>query len=258
MSLIDLHCHILPGVDDGAADLSTALELAKVAVDQGIGHILLTPHHMDRQYLNHKQELLNKVARFQTCIDEAQIPLTIFCGQEVHINGELIHAIETDDVLFMDEANRYLLLELPHSDIPTYASNLIFELVSRQIIPVIAHPERNVIIQKNPEKLYELVSQGCLTQITAGSYLGIFGQEVERLTGKIIQANLGTVFSSDAHNFQGRRFLMKDAFDKLNQEYPEKTEVFKQNAKDIINGENVEPVNFKQIKEMTKKKFWLF
>lgn len=261
MTFIDLHCHLLPKVDDGSEDIVTALNLAKVAVDQGISHMLVTPHHMDGKYLNHKLDVLQKTATFQDEINKLKLPLMVYPSQEVHLTGELIKAIDNDDVLFMDETNQYLLLELPHDDIPKYTSQIIFELVSKNITPVIAHPERNQAIQKDPEKLYELVQMGCLTQLTSSSYLGVFGEKVQKLTEQIIQTNQGFVFSSDAHNFKGRRFMIKEAFEKLEKEAgSEVVETFKNNAKSIINGDLIEVNNIQSISSLSKpkKKFWLF
>lgn len=261
MKLIDLHCHILPGVDDGSKDLQMSLDLAKVAVNQGISHILVTPHHMDGDYTNHKNDVIKKTDVFQKELNEKKIPLKVFPGQEVHLTGQLMDAIANDDVLFMDETNRYLLLELPHDGIPEYTADMIFDLTTRGITPVFAHPERNLGIQEDPDKLYEFVKMGCLTQLTSSSYLGVFGKKVQTLTEEIIKTNLGYVFSSDAHNFKGRRFLMKEAFDRLKQEEGlRKAQLFNFNAKNIINGDDVGDVEFHRISELTKKKkkFWLF
>lgn len=261
MTLIDLHCHMLPKVDDGSKDIVTALNLAKVAVEQGISHLLVTPHHMDGKYTNHKLDILQRAASLQEEINRIKLPLTVYPSQEVHLTGELLQAIEKDDILFMDETNRYLLLELPHDDIPKYSSQIIFELVAQGITPVIAHPERNQAIQKDPEKLYELVEMGCLTQLTSSSYLGIFGEKVQKLTEQIIQANLGFVFSSDAHNFKGRKFMIREAFEKLATEAGSAVvEQFQSNAKSIINGDLVEVTNLQHISSLPKpkKKFWLF
>lgn len=260
MKLVDLHCHILPGVDDGSKDLQMSLDLAKVAVDQGITHSLLTPHHMDGQYTNHKQAVISETADFQKALDAKKIPLTVFPSQEVHLTGELMKAIAADDVLFMDETNKYLLLELPHDGIPEYAEDMIFDLITRGMIPVIAHPERNQGIQITPERLYEFVKMGCLTQLTASSYVGVFGKKVQELTEKIIKANLGFTFASDAHNFKGRRFLMKEAFEKLEaEEGKNKAELFNTNAKNIMNGDSVAEMDYQEISSSSKKKrFWLF
>lgn len=257
--LIDLHCHMLPGVDDGAKDLPFALDMARAAVDEGISHILLTPHHMDGDYTNHRLDVLNRVTNFQQSIRNAEIPLTVFPGQEVHLTGDLLKAIDANDVLYMDEGGRYLLLELPHSGVPEYTEDMIFELKTRGITPVIAHPERNHGFQKHPDKLYDFVTMGCLTQLTSSSYLGIFGKDVEKLTSKIIDSGMGYIFASDAHNFKGRRFVMKEAFDKLVKEKGKDfAEHFNANAKAIINGDDVPRGTAQRISSLKKKRFWLF
>jgi len=260
MGLIDLHCHILPGVDDGSKDLEMSLAMARVAVKQGISHILVTPHHMDGTYLNHKADVLQKTAAFQTALTTAEIPLTVFPGQEVHLTGDLLKALDDDDILFMDEGGRYLLLELPHSGIPEYTEDMIFELQTRGITPVIAHPERNHGFQQEPDRLYDFVKMGCLTQLTDSSYLGVFGDKVEKLTSKIINANLGFAFASDAHNFKGRRFLMDAAFNKLTEQAGEQVaQQFNKNAKAIINGDDVVVPEVTKISAVKRKRrFWLF
>ncbi|KJW11734.1 tyrosine protein phosphatase [Levilactobacillus spicheri] len=248
---------MLPGVDDGAKDLPFALDMARAAVNEGISHILLTPHHMDGDYTNHKKDVLERVSTFQEEITQAQIPLTVFPGQEVHLTGDLLKAIDQDDILYMDEGGRYLLLELPHSGVPEYTEDIIFELRTRGITPVIAHPERNHGFQKNPNKIYDFVEMGCLMQLTSSSYLGIFGKDIETLTSKIIDANLGCAFASDAHNFKGRRFVMQEAFRKLEREKGDFfAEQFNNNAKSIINGDPVERGEIQKIS--TRKKFWFF
>lgn len=260
MTLVDLHCHILPGVDDGAKDLPMALGMARDAVAQGISHILLTPHHMDGKYTNHKVDVLRKTTAFQEALDAAKIPLTVFPGQEVHLTGELLTALDDDDILFMDEGGKYLLLELPHSGIPEYTEDMIFELQARGITPVIAHPERNHGFQKEPDRLYDFIQSGCLTQLTSSSYLGVFGKNVETLTERIITSNEGFIFSSDAHNFKGRRFLMAEAFNKLSKERNEKTaKLLNENAKAIISGDSVSRLEIKKVSETRKKhRLWPF
>jgi len=259
MSLIDLHCHMLPGVDDGAKDLPFALDMARAAVSEDISHILLTPHHMDGDYTNHRVDVLNRVTNFQQSLKNADIPLKVFPGQEVHLTGDLLPAIDDNDILFMDEGGRYLLLELPHSGVPEYTEDVIFELKTRGITPVIAHPERNHGFQKNPDRIYDFIEMGCLTQLTSSSYLGVFGKNVEKLTSQIIDAGLGFCFSSDAHNFKGRRFVMKEAFEKLTKEKGKTlAEQFNANAKAIINGDDVQRGTAQRISSLKKKRFWLF
>ncbi|MCT3570655.1 CpsB/CapC family capsule biosynthesis tyrosine phosphatase, partial [Levilactobacillus brevis] len=136
----------------------------------------------------------------------------------------------------------------------------IFELQARGITPVIAHPERNHGFQKEPDRLYDFVEMGCLTQLTSSSYLGVFGDNVEKLTAKIIRSGMGFAFSSDAHNFKGRRFLMGDAFNKLEQQAGKDVAIrFNDDARAILNGEEIVKPEFTRISVLKKKKrFWLF
>ena len=100
MTLVDLHSHILPGVDDGSPDLETSLELARESVADGVTHMLLTPHHMDSNYVNHKRDVIEKTKAFQQILDREQIPLKVFPGQEVHLTEHLIEAIDHDDIFY--------------------------------------------------------------------------------------------------------------------------------------------------------------
>lgn len=257
MVMVDLHCHLLPGVDDGSKSMAISLRLAREATENGVTHALLTPHHMNGRYVNHKQDVIRETAEFQKQLREHNIPLTVFPGQEVRINGNLLEALDNDDILFADEGNRYLMLEFPDDDVPYYTNRMIFDLQQRGITPVIVHPERNTMIMANPELLYELLEKGCLSQITASSYVGTFGKKVERFSRQLIKAGQGYIFASDVHNLPGRKYEMRQAFDKLQHEFGRSLAgQYQQNARSIINGDNV-PLN--KIKELKKKKrFWLF
>lgn len=212
---------------------------------------------MNGRYVNHKQDVIRETAEFQKQLQEHDIPLTVFPGQEVRINGNLLEALDNDDILFADEDNCYLMLEFPDDDVPHYTNRMIFDLQQRGITPVIVHPERNTMIMSKPELLYGLLEKGCLSQITASSYVGTFGKKVERFSRQLIEAGQGYVFASDAHNLPGRKYEMRQAFKKLQNEFGKSlTDQYQQNARTIVNGENV-PLN--DIRELKKKKrFWLF
>ena len=257
MVMVDLHCHLLPGVDDGSKNMEISLRLAQEAVENGVTHALLTPHHMNGRYVNHKQDVIKETVEFRQQLKEHNIPLTVFPGQEVRINGQLIEALDKDDILFADEGNRYLMLEFPDDDVPHYTNQMIFVLQQRGITPVIVHPERNTKIMAHPELLYQLLQKGCLSQITASSYVGTFGKKVEDFSKKLIANGQGYLFASDAHDLPGRKYEMRQAFEKLSRQFDaELAKRYAENARLIINGENV-PIN--EIRELKKKKrFWLF
>lgn len=103
MVLVDIHCHILPGVDDGAKDWQTSIKLAREAVADGVTHAVCTPHMLNGKYINHKKDVIRLTENFQDMLDDAKIPLTVFPGQEVRISGDLPKALDDDDILFLDE-----------------------------------------------------------------------------------------------------------------------------------------------------------
>lgn len=255
--MVDLHCHLLPGIDDGSKSMAISLRLAKEATENGVTHALLTPHHMNGRYVNHKQDVIRRTQEFKEQLAANNIPLTVFPGQEVRINGQLLEALDKDDILFADTGNRYLMLEFPDDDVPHYTNQMIFDLQQRGIIPVIVHPERNTKIIAKPDLLYQLLEKGCLSQITASSYVGTFGKKVENFSRQLIEAGQGYIFASDAHDLPGRKYEMRQAFDRLSREFgSELVEQYQNNAQGIINGTGVPLNELKTIKK--KKRFWLF
>lgn len=260
--MIDLHCHLLPNVDDGSDSMETSLRMAQEAVDNGVTHALLTPHHMNGVFTNHKADVIKRTKQFQDELNNHGIRLTVFPGQEVRINGDLLQALDNDDILFADEDDQYLMLEFPDDDVPAYTADMIFQLQQRGIIPVIVHPERNTEIMRHPHLLYDMLEKGCLSQITASSYVGTFGEKVEHFSRHLIEAGQGYVFASDAHNLPGRKYEMRQAFEKLVQEFnTELAKRYESNAKAIVNGEFVienQIAPFKSNVKKRKKIFGLF
>lgn len=258
MVMVDLHCHLLPGIDDGSKNMEISLRLAREATENGVTHALLTPHHMNGRYINHKQDVIRLTKEFQEQIDTHNIPLMVFPGQEVRINGRLLEALDKDDILFADTAGKYIMLEFPDDDVPYYTNQMIFDLQQRGIVPVIVHPERNTKIMAEPDLIYQLLEKGCLSQITASSYVGTFGKKVENFSRQLIEAGQGYVLASDAHDLPGRKYEMRQAYEKMYQEFGKRlADQYQQNARSIINGENVLPNNLRTIKKR-KKHFWLF
>lgn len=236
--MIDLHCHILPGIDDGAKTMDDALKMARKAVSEGITYILATPHYKNGRWTNEKEDIVRSVKLLQAELIQQNIPLTIFPGQEVRIVGELIEDIANDKIQFIDEENHYLLIEFPTMSIPQFTDQLFFELQKKRIIPIIVHPERNQAILHDPSLLVTLIEKGALSQLTAGSYVGTFGKKIQKLSHQLIQANLVHFIASDAHNTHSRDFHMNEAYDKLGKEFGNQTiNQFKQVTKDLINGE---------------------
>jgi len=239
--MIDLHSHLLPNIDDGSKSLRASLRMANEAVENGIEAALMTPHHMNGHYINHKADVIQLTSQFQDQLDKENIPLQVFPSQEVRINGGLLEALDNDDILFADDSNRYLLLEFPDDDVPTYSEDMIFKIMQRGISIQIAHPERNTKIMSDPDILYSLIEKGAIAQVTASSYVGSFGKKVQKFGESIIEHNLAHVFVSDAHDLPNRDYEMRQALDKLRSHLGrEYQQLFEKNAEAILDGNNVE------------------
>lgn len=149
------------------------------------------------------------------------------------------------------------MLEFPDDDVPHYTNQMIFDLQQREITPVIVHPERNTRIMDEPDLLYQLLEKGCLSQITASSYVGTFGKKVEDFSRRLIEAGQGYVFASDAHDLPGRKYEMRQAFEKLDREFStDLANDYANNSRSIINGERVAINNIHKLKR--KKMFGFF
>ncbi|GAE95228.1 manganese-dependent protein-tyrosine phosphatase [Gracilibacillus boraciitolerans JCM 21714] len=154
--MIDIHCHILPGMDDGPKHIEESVEMAENAVSQGINTIIATPHHLNGSYDNYKPDIITAVAQLNDRLQADNIPLTILPGQETRINGEFVTDLENNQLLPLNETSSYLLVELPANHVPRYTKQLLFDLQLQNIKPIIVHPERNKEIIENPNILYDL------------------------------------------------------------------------------------------------------
>ncbi|MFD4932106.1 tyrosine-protein phosphatase [Peribacillus butanolivorans] len=248
--MIDLHCHILPGVDDGSLDMQESMAMAKKAVEAGITHLFATPHHLNERYVNVKDEIINRVFELNECLQQENIPLSVLPGQELRIHRELFVSLEKGEVLTLDNTDKYLLLELPSGRVPTYTQELIYELLLKGITPIIVHPERNKELIVNHNLLFKLVQEGALTQLTSGSIIGLFGKNVKSFSKKIIEHNLAHFIATDAHNIAPRGFTLQEAYETITKTYGiERTFYFKENAEQLIKGQSpsiLTPVPFKK------------
>lgn len=254
--MLDLHCHILPGVDDGAEDLAASLAMAEKAISQGITHILCTPHHNNGKYVNPKEFVIQQVTKLQAELNRRNLPLTLFEGQEVRITGALIDEIKQGRILFADVGSTYLLIEFPTMDVPAYTEQLFFDLRARGQVPIIVHPERNAKFREDPNRLIPFLEMGCLAQLTAPSYVGIFGKSIQKTAKQMVEHRLVQMVASDAHGVHKRNFYLKEAFEAIEKDFGRNyVNQMDQVAKDVLNGDATEiPV----YTEVRKKKFGLF
>jgi len=251
--MIDIHSHILPGIDDGAKTVEDSIEMAKLAVQEGIHTIIATPHHKNGKYLNSKASILPVVGQLNDRLIEHNIPLKVLPGQETAINGEMLEDHQNGGILTLNQT-QYVFVELPSNHVPRYTKQMLFDLQLKGLIPIIVHPERNSEIHERPEKLYELVEKGALAQLTAGSLCGKFGKKIKGFSEQLIEANLVHFIASDAHNVTSRAFHISQAFDTVHSKYgSDYAEMFEENAELLLEGLNV----YKEMPQQIKKKKFL-
>lgn len=237
--MIDIHTHILPGIDDGAADLEDSLDLARAAVADGIKGIIATPHHADGRYTNHAAFVTEQVERLREELAAREIPLELYVGQEIRVHSDMLDAWNAGELATLAGSN-YILLEMPSSSIPKRMLDYIHELVIMGIRPIIAHPERNAEVAKNPEKLREMIEAGAYGQMTTHSLLGGLGKQIERKSWQLCKDGLIHLISSDAHHTVRRGFRLKEAYSKVNKELGEGfVKTYMDNAESIISNRDL-------------------
>jgi len=238
--MIDLHTHVLPAIDDGPTCDQESLQLLEAAIRGNIDTMVMTPHY-DHRYANEKADILIQTDRLQRLARENGLNLELLPGQEIRIYNALLEDYHAGKLLTLANS-RYLLIEFPANQIPSYTERLFYELEVMGIKPVIAHPERNSEFLATPEKLFSLVKKGALAQLTTSSVLGFFGKRVEKFSHQLIEANLVHVVASDAHNLDKRPFNLSEAYEVIFQKHGlEQVNYFGDNARAITFDQTIYP-----------------
>lgn len=200
--MLDLHCHFLPGVDDGPETMAEALEMARAAVADGIRLSVLTAHIWPNRYDNTRDNLQAAIDAFAAQLDANGISLQVRLGCEAYLSPDLLDLIAAGQVPFLGEVDGYriLLIELPHQMIPVGTERLIVALLRQRIRPLIAHPERNQAVMHDPERIRPFAGLGCWLQLTAGSLTGDWGAAAEQAAWRLLDAGWNCVVATDAHD----------------------------------------------------------
>ncbi len=199
--MVDLHCHILPGVDDGSFDMQETVEILKKAKLAGFDTICFTPHYMEPQYLKNKwqnQQILNQV---EMKLREEHIVMNLFLGNEVFICDKMIDLLENGEITTLADS-QYLLIELPmYQELSEeVARKMIEPLLQKGIKVVIAHPERYRYIQKNPKKIFEYFDENVIFQSNYGSLMGAYGKEAQKTIKQLLKNKIIDYFATDTHH----------------------------------------------------------
>ena len=217
MGFIDIHCHILPGIDDGPETIEESLEMIEMACDDGGSHIFATPHILKGVHNNSSETIISSLNNFRNHVNNG---MEVLYGADVRISNDLIDLIERKEIPTLN-GSEYLLLELPFYVMPPNIETMIFSLRQKGIIPIIAHPERYPYLMRNLQQMKRLRDIGVLYQVTATSLTGGFGRDICRSCFSMIKEGLVDFVASDAHNSKTRPPILSKAYREIKREFDE-------------------------------------
>jgi protein-tyrosine phosphatase len=218
--LLDSHCHLLPGLDDGPADWAESIEMARCAVADGIGGVIATPHQFGAYAGNTPNCIRQLTGELQRCLDAEGVPLQVFPGAEVRVEPDLARRVRTGEAVTLADRGRHVLVELPH-EIYVPLEKTLDGLRRAGLVAVLAHPERNLGLRRQPAVLQSLARRGCHLQVTAGSLLGKFGAGVQQFAEQLVGSGMVQVVATDGHGIRGRRPLLAAAYQYIAQRWGE-------------------------------------
>ncbi len=238
--LIDIHCHLLPEIDDGAENWQESLAMVDLAIADGITSIIATPHQLGAFAHNSPTRIRQRLQQLQKLLDDRGRRFQVLPGADIRIEADLLAKFDAGDIVTLADQGRHLLLEFPH-DVVVPIDPLLQSLAQRQIQPILTHPERNRRVLKQWSLVEQLVEKGCLIQVTAGAFLGSFGPAIRAFAEWLIEERLVHFVASDAHGCKSRRPLLSRAFHRVAQiaDTELAVEVFCDNPYRVVRGEVV-------------------
>lgn len=260
--MIDIHCHIIPGIDDGAKDIEDAIKMARIAYKDGITNIVATPHLMEEGIYRDNNQISAKVDGLNRLIEDEGIDVKIMMGNEVYITPNLPTLVELGQANTINNT-QYLLIEFPMFDIPNYTEDVIYRLKLMGITPIIAHPERYREVIENPNRLIGFIEQGALLQANSGSVMGRFGEKIGETVETLISHNMIHLVASDGHSSRSRTPRLKKAYEKVKAIHgkDKANKLFYDHPKRVINNEAIivdQPIALNQRKSKINSIFQMF
>ena len=235
--MIDIHCHILYGVDDGAASYDESCEMLDVAAGQGITHIIATPHYRKGMFPYHTTEIMAAFERLRE--EAASLGIGLYLGCEYHADSDMVVNLRSGRILTLAGGD-HVLCEFSSSDPYSRMRSRLDELTAVGYVPVIAHAERCELFQKDEGLLDEFRKMGALIQLNADSILGSDGRFIKRTCRRILKNDLADIVASDCHDMSARYNRMGQCYDHIASKYGDKTarKLFYDNPRRILSGTN--------------------
>lgn len=210
--MIDIHNHLLPGLDDGARNIETTLGILDSARNQGINKIIATPHYFRGMYENAYEAVVSKVSDLNLKIKEEGLNIEVFPGQEILLDKYTLDLLKEGIIHGLNDSD-YMLVEFRLNAVPKDALDMIYEIKIQGITPIIAHPERYIEFIKKPERINDFLEEGCIFQINSGSIIGSFGKEVKKTAKLFLEHGLCDFIASDAHSVNSRGVKNSEALE---------------------------------------------
>lgn len=237
--MIDIHCHILFGLDDGSDNIEESVRMARIAVDSGIKAVVATPHsNVPDSHQNFwSEDIANRLIQLNQRLEDDKIPLKVLPGNEIYLNGDLVELIKSKKLLTINNSV-YPLIEFDTYERSVSAYRQVEALVAEGYIPIIAHPERYAFVHEDGTAIHRLKKRGCLLQINKGSLKGSFGRSAWHISRRIIEKQLADFVASDAHSPYMRTPFLAEAHEdvSLMSSYDYAEQIFNHNpAKVILN-----------------------
>ena len=251
--MIDVHCHLLNGVDDGCRDTIESLTNIKLAEEAGFTDIILTPHYIENYYENDSTSTKPQIAELQLKVYDNNILVKLHQGNEVYFSENIGEMIE-NNVVSKLARSRYVLFELPMKTKILNLDNIISQIKAAGCVPILAHPERYTFIQKNPNEVAKIISKGVLIQSNYGSILGQYGKEAQKTIIKMLKNNMIHFLGTDTH----RQGYIYGHFYRVEKEYLKYISEEKFMELTTINPRNIIENNSIQIEEPKVRRRWLF
>lgn len=240
--MIDLHIHILPGIDDGAPSMDDSLTMADMAVSSGVDTIIMTPHCNIPDYYDnyYSPQLMRAFGAFKRALSEAGIPLQVFPGMEIYTTPDIASLIESRRVIGLN-FTKYMLVEFDFGADAEWMTQRLEEILNTGNIPVVAHPERYYCVNRDPSAAWIWASMGCLLQCNKGSFLGSFGADAEETAHRLLDHRLVSFIASDAHRTNVRTPDMQEIYRYISWNYSEETahRLLHSNARHLCRNEDV-------------------
>jgi protein-tyrosine phosphatase len=218
--VVDLHHHLLPGLDDGAPDLATTLKMARMAAEDGITHVVCTPHANGR-YPFDSEKTQGLLAEARQSIGDAGIRLILGFGCDFHLSYDNVRDALQNPRRYTVNGGEYILVELPDYALPPTLEETFYSLRLAGMTPILTHPERNPSLQQDDSRLKDWIRDGMLTQVTASSVTGLMGRKAQKMAERMLADRWVHFLSTDAHNISTRQPKMREARDHIAARYGE-------------------------------------